>query len=148
MLVPWKYANAPSNTDEYTFTPGAATSGLIRAVNGVGPRLEKPAMMSAFAVMNSCGFVPSTVAVPDGLIEFPSLLPSIAAGIVGNSSPSCAIAVGSPATLFTISTPTAPAAWAFRTFVENVQTPRSINAILPVRAVEIAEQPFAGLVTV
>src|SRR5215210_5146284 len=131
------------------FTPGAVTSGLIRYVNGVGPRLEKPAMMSAFAVRNSCGDVPSTVTVPLGLIALPSTLPSMAAGIVGWSAvPSVPMAVGSPATLLTTRTPTAPAACAFRIFTEKKQTPRSIRAILPVRSVVIAPQPFAGEVVV
>jgi hypothetical protein len=76
-------------------------------------------------------------------------LPSIAAGIVGWSAvPSDPIAVGSPATLLTTRTPTAPAVCAFLIFVENVQTPRSISAILPLTAFVIAVQPFAGVVVV
>ena len=56
------------------------------------------------------------------------------AGMVGWAAvPSCPIAVASPATLFTTTTPTAPAVCALRIFVENVQAPREINAILPVR---------------
>src|SRR5262249_18753302 len=53
MLVPWKNAKhggEPQDelvTEESTFTPGAVASGLIWNVKGVGPRLEKPAMMSA-----------------------------------------------------------------------------------------------------
>src|SRR2546427_12365893 len=43
-------------------------------------------------------------------------------------------------------TPTAPRFCASWIFVPNVQTPRSINAILPVRSSEIAGQPFAGVV--
>ena len=49
--VPWKNAYegayVPSalieKTLESTLTPGAVTSGLIRNVYGVGPRLENPA---------------------------------------------------------------------------------------------------------
>src|SRR5512134_707854 len=41
----------------------------------------------------------------------------------------------SPATLLATSTATAPAFCALRIFVEKVQTPREINAILPVKTV-------------
>src|SRR6266540_3271749 len=55
-------------------------------------------------------------------------------GTVGRLAvPSCAIAVGSPATLFTTRTATAPAFWALRIFVENVHVPREMSAIFPVR---------------
>src|SRR6266478_7456603 len=46
--------------------------------------------------------------------------------------PSVPIAVGSPATLLTTSTATAPASCALRILVENVQVPREMSAIFPV----------------
>src|SRR2546428_9970281 len=56
-------ANVPSgliaNTLDSTFTPGAVTSGLMRNVYGVGPRLENPARQSAFALTISLITVPS-----------------------------------------------------------------------------------------
>src|SRR5207237_7814104 len=45
--------------------------------------------------------------------------------------PSVPIAVGSPATLLTTSTATAPAFCALRILVENVQVPREMSAIFP-----------------
>src|SRR5215210_571817 len=131
------------------FTPGAITSGFTRYVNGVGPRLEKPAMIFPLFVRISVGFAPSTVTVPSGFIAAPSTSETIAAGIVGwLSRPSLPIALGSPGELFTTSTPTAPAASAFRIFTLKKQVPRSISAIFPVRFVEIAVQPLAGVVVV
>jgi hypothetical protein len=104
-------------------------------------------MMSTFGVMISSGLVPSTVTVPVAGMPAPSAFPTMAAGIVGfGFVPLWAIAVGSPATLFTIRAPIAPAAWALRTFVVKSQVPRSMTAILPETAVVIAVQPFAGLV--
>src|SRR5688500_16164103 len=103
MLVPWKKAqvSAPtvsserSKVEERTLTPGAVMSGLMRWLNGLGPRDEKPAMMSAFVVTNSAFTVPFTVVVPDGLIAAPALFASMTAGIVGNGSvPSCPMAAG------------------------------------------------------
>src|SRR5215213_185761 len=47
--------------------------------------------------------------------------------------PSWAIAVGSPATLLTTTTATAPAACALLIFMENVQAPRERTAIIPAR---------------
>src|SRR5712691_671282 len=56
----------------------------------------------------------------------------MAAGIVGSGVvPSLAIELGSPATLLTTSTPTAPAFCALRILVVKVHTPRSITTILP-----------------
>ena len=64
----------------------------------------------------------------------------------GSASPSDAIAVGSPATLLTTSTAAAPASCAFRIFSENVQTPREISAISPVR-LPAAERGAGGAQT-
>src|SRR2546428_12149310 len=47
--------------------------------------------------------------------------------------PSCPIATGVPGALLTIRTATAPASCALRIFVEKVQEPREINAIIPGR---------------
>src|SRR5882724_2630324 len=43
------------------------------------------------------------------------------------------MAIGSPATLFTITTAIAPASCAARIFVEKLHVPREINAIFPAR---------------
>src|SRR2546428_12951837 len=96
MLVPWNNAKSylmslkppgpNSNTDEYTLTPGAQTSGLIAVVNFAGPCDEKPARMSALPVMNSVGVDPSIVAVPEGLIALPSPLLSMTAGMSGKAN--------------------------------------------------------------
>jgi hypothetical protein len=91
MLVPWKNAKHGGEaqeelvTEESTLTPGAVASGLIWNVKGVGPRLEKPAMMSALgpSVKNSCGDVPSTDAVPEAPIAAPFTFDTITAGMVG-----------------------------------------------------------------
>src|SRR5712691_1581403 len=107
MLVPWNIAKPLPGTDDKTFTPGAHTSGLISS-RLAGPRLERPAR------------------------------PTITPEIVGwFGVPSFPIAVGSPATLFTTTTPTAPALCAFRIFVENVQAPRSSTTMLPAKGVPV-----------
>ena len=67
-----------------------------------------------------------------------SLSPTITPEIVGwFAVPSCPIAIGSPATLFTTTTPAAPALCAFRIFVENVQVPRSSTTMLPAKGVPV-----------
>src|SRR6266487_5676951 len=114
MLVPWKKAKHGGEAHEvisillYTLTPGATTSGLTSLITlfliMAGPLLEKPARMSALgpSVKNSCGVVPSidTVWVEAAAIARPLGLETMTAGIVGwFGVPSCAIAVGSPATL-------------------------------------------------
>src|SRR6266851_542993 len=45
--------------------------------------------------------------------------------------------LGSPATLFTTTAPTAPALCALRIFVENVQVPRSSTTMLPAKGVPV-----------
>ncbi len=47
--------------------------------------------------------------------------------------PSVAIAVGSPATLFTTTTATAPASCALRILIEKVQVPLDSTAMFPLR---------------
>ncbi len=103
MLVPWKKAKQGGaehpklGIDEYTFTPGAATSGLILSWgcpmptpgpwSGGGPLDEKEARMSAPdpSLKNSCGVVPSTVTVFGAMpaMAAPFVLDTITAGIVG-----------------------------------------------------------------
>src|SRR6267143_6096060 len=103
------------------------------------------------SLKNSCGFVPFTVTVLPvaAAIALPLVMETITAGMVGTGVvPSWAMAIGSPAWLLITMTPIAPAFWAFRTLVVNVQAPLRIRAILPVRLVLIAVQPFVGLVVV
>ena len=135
MLVPENSANFPPRIDENTFTPGAVTSGLMSS-RFAGPRLEKPARMLPFVVTISLSTLPSALAVVAAAaaarIAPRSEIASMTAGIVGWSAvPSLPIAIGSPATLFTTSTPAAPAFCALRIFVENVHVPRSITTIWP-----------------
>src|SRR5438128_7649826 len=116
--------------------PGLEMSG--------GPLDENRARMSAPAPSeyNSFTVVPSTVTVPDVPIKLPLVNETIAAGMVGCAGvPSCPIAVGSPSWLLITKTPVAPAVWAFLIFVENVQVPRWIKAILPEKLSVIGLQP-------
>src|ERR687897_2340855 len=160
--VPWKNAqqegvfctHLSAGCELRTFTPGATTSGLTRNWTSVGPMLEKPAMMLSFAVRKYSSPAWIVVRVPSGFAASarPSSSPTMYAGIVGwFGRPSEAIAVGSPATLLTTSTATAPAFCAFRIFTEKVQTPREIRAISPVRlpagsAVQAVLSPVAVFV--
>src|SRR6266508_1197689 len=136
-----------ANTLESTFTPGAVTSGLMRNVYGVGPRLENPARKSAFEVTTSEIVVPSTVIwAPSCAFRIaPSVMETIAAGIVGKWTPSAPIETGWPNTLFTMIAPIAPASSAFWIFVPNVQIPRLMTAILPSTSFVIAAHPSAGV---
>src|SRR5216684_769169 len=139
MLVPWNISNPPCRTDEYTFTPGAQTSGLISS-RLAGPRLEKPARKFWLFVRTSRSVAPFAVAFcpASARIAARSARPTITPEIVGwFAVPSCAIAVGSPATLFTTTAPTAPALCALRIFVENVQVPRSSTTMLPAKGVPV-----------
>ncbi len=64
--------------------------------------------------------------------------------VIDASSP---IDWGGPGRLLTRMTPVAPAFCAFKVFVLNVQTPRSIKAMWPVNApAGNAEQPLCGVV--
>src|SRR3989449_11768212 len=139
MLVPWNMAKPLPGTDEKTFTPGAQTSGLISS-RLAGPRLEKPARKFWLFVRTSMSVAPFAVAFcpASARIAARSPSPTITPEIVGwFSVPSCPIAVGSPATLFTTTAPTAPALCAFRIFVENVQVPRSSTTMLPAKALPV-----------
>src|SRR6266511_5947659 len=114
-----------------TLTPTDVRSGLTARSTFVGPWLLKPARISAFGVMNSLKDASAdAVVAPEARSAAPSTMPIMTAGRLSPPSPSLAMAVGSPATLFTTSTPTAPAA-ALRTFVLKVQTPRLMIASLP-----------------
>src|SRR6266436_487424 len=68
--------------------------------------------------------------LPTSVVRFER--PTMYAATVGwLGVPSVPIAVGSPATLLTISTATAPASCALRILVEKVQVPREMSAIFP-----------------
>src|SRR6266478_8294743 len=68
--------------------------------------------------------------LPTSVVRFER--PTMYAATVGwLGVPSVPIAVGSPATLLTISTATAPAFCALRILVEKVQVPREMSAIFP-----------------
>src|SRR6266568_3838938 len=122
MLVPWNIAKPLPGTDDKTFTPGAQTSGLISS-RLAGPRLEKPARKFWLFVSTSTTVAPFTVA----------FCPESARIAVR----SCPIAVGSPATLLTTTTPAAPALCALRILVENVQVPWSSTTMLPAKGVPV-----------
>src|SRR5712691_6262332 len=62
--VPWKNAQHGAGIELSTLTPGATTSGLTRKSTSVGPRPEKPAMMSEFAVWKYCFVAPIVVDAP------------------------------------------------------------------------------------
>src|SRR5438132_3309563 len=114
-----------------TFTPTDVKSGLTAKSTFVGPWLLKPARMSLLGVMNSWNVATAeAVVAPDARNAAPSFRPIMTAGRLSPPRPSMAMAVGSPATLLMINTPTAPAAIAFRTFVLNVHVPRSMIASL------------------
>src|SRR5437016_626328 len=99
--------------------------------------------MSAFEVTNS-EYEPTTVMLvaPDARNAAPSDLPIMTAGILSSKPAERAIAVGSPATLLTTSTPTAPAAFALATFWLNTQLPRLMTATLPAAATSTDTQPL------
>jgi hypothetical protein len=81
------------------------------------------------------------------LMLVPSLCPIIKVGIVMVPSVPLMFGGGLPGTLFTMTTPIAPAFWAFLTFNTKLHVPpvgpRSIRAIFPLTAAEFvnAEQP-------
>src|SRR6266536_598691 len=115
-----------------TLTPTEVRSGLTAKSTAVGPWLLKPARMSLLGVRNSWNAkVALAVVAPDERRSAPSFRPIMTAGRSSPPSPSLAMAVGSPATLLIISTPTAPAAIALRTLVLKVHVPRSMIASLP-----------------
>src|SRR5437867_3553517 len=124
-----------------TFTPTEVRSGLMARSTAVGPWLLKPAKISAFVVTKSWRtLVALAVVAPELRRSAPSLRPIITAGKSSPPRPSLAIAIGSPATLFTTTTPTAPAAVALRTFVLNVQFPRLTIVSFPDAELETLAQ--------
>src|SRR6266581_5899215 len=134
------HGSAVHGTELKTLTPTEVRSGLMARSTLVGPWLLKPARMSAFGVMNSLkAATAEAVVAPEARRAAPSAVPIITAGRSSPPRPSLAIAVGSPATLLTTSTASAPAAMALRTFVLNVHVPRLTIASLP-------EAPAATLV--
>src|SRR5215469_7761541 len=110
----------------------------------VGPWLLNPAKISLLAgVMNSWNEATAdAVIAPDARRAAPSFRPIMTAGILSSNPLVRAIAVGSPATLLIMSTPTAPAAFAFATFWLKVHAPRSIIASLPDVPVATPVHPF------
>src|SRR6266700_3996261 len=142
--VPWKNAQPepspgqpaglPTHVIELrTFTPTDVTSGLTAKSTFVGPWPLKPARMSLLAsVMNSWNVADAEAS--GGLAALraaPSFLLIITAGRSSSKPAVRAIAIGSPAILFTITTPIAPAALALATFLLNVHVPRLMIATLP-----------------
>src|SRR5438132_5334687 len=129
---PGQPAGLPTHVIELsTFTPTEVTSGLTAKSIAVGPWLLKPARISWLGVTNSWNV--ATADASGGLAArsaAPSFLPSMTAGRLSPPPPSLAMAVRSPATLFSTTTPMAPAALALRTFVLNVQPPRLTTTTL------------------
>src|SRR5205814_5996246 len=101
-----------------TFTPTEERSGLTARLTKVGPWPLKPARMSLFSgVMNSWNVASAdAVVAPDARNAVPSFRPIMTAGRSSSKPAVRAIAIGSPATLLTISTAMAPAFLAFATF--------------------------------
>src|SRR6266550_3949145 len=130
---PGQVSGLPTHVIELrTFTPTEVRSGLTARSTFVGPWLLKPARMSLFVVMNSWNVASAdAVVAPDARSAAPSFRPIMTAGRSSSKPAVLPIAVGSPATLLMMTTPTAPAALAFATFWLKVQAPRSMTASLP-----------------
>src|SRR5207249_6934417 len=120
---PGQVSDLPTHVIELrTLTPTEVRSGLTARSTKVGPWLLKPARMSLFAgVMNSWNVASAdAVVAPDVRNAVPSFRPIITAGRSSSKPAVRAMAMGSPATLLTMSAPTAPACLAFATFWLNV----------------------------
>src|SRR6266576_1414934 len=130
---PGQVSGLPTQVIELrTFTPTEVRSGLTARSTIVGPWLLKPAKMSLFVVMNSWNTATADAVVsPDARSAAPSFRPIMTAGRSSSKPAVLPIAVGSPATLLMMTTPTAPAALAFATFWLNTHVPRSMMASLP-----------------
>ena len=124
---------------EVMLDPGAAMSGFSRSGEPKmrrGPRELKLATVSApgrsdtlsVAILAFIVFASAYVTMTDGIV-------------IVASTP--AMPPNAPAAEFAMSTPMAPAFWAFFTFTANPHVPRSIIAMFPATAAEfvIAEQP-------
>src|SRR5437016_3733476 len=140
---PGQVAGLPTQVIELrTLTPTDVRSGLTSKLTAVGPWLLKPARMSLLGVMNSWNVASAdAVVAPDARNAVPSFRPIMTAGRSSLKPAVRAMAIGSPATLLTMSTPTAPACLAFATFWLNVHPPRLIIASLPAASAETVEQP-------
>src|SRR6266550_1926692 len=125
---PGQVSGLPTHVIELrTLTPTDVRSGLTAKSTPVGPWLLKPAKMSLLGVMNSWNVASAeAVVAPDARSAAPSFMPIMTAGRLSSKPAVLPIAVGSPATLLTTTTPTAPAALAFATFWLKVQVPRSM----------------------
>src|SRR5215470_3938008 len=87
--------------------------------------------MSALVVtISASASTTDAVVAPDARRAAPSFRPIMTAAKLSSNPLVRAIAIGSPATLLIMSTPTAPAALAFATFWLKVHTPRLIIASL------------------
>src|SRR5438874_3711578 len=130
---PGQVSDLPTHVIELrTLTPTEVRSGLTARSTFVGPWLLKPARMSLLAVMNSWNVASANAVVaPDARSAAPSFRPIMTAGILSSKPAVRAMAMGSPATLLTMSTAIAPAALAFATFWLNVQFPRLMIARSP-----------------
>src|SRR5438046_7290448 len=115
---PGQVSGLPTHVIELrTLTPTEVRSGLTAKSTAVGPWLLKPARMSLLGVMNSSNVASAEAVVsPDARSAAPSFMPIMTAGRLSSNAAGLPIAVGSPATLLTTTTPTAPAALAFATF--------------------------------
>src|SRR6266567_1249462 len=141
---PGQLSDLPTHVIELrTLTPTEVRSGLTARSTKVGPWLLKPARMSLFAgVMNSWNTAAAdAVVAPDVRNAVPSFRPIMTAGRSSSKPAVRAIAIGSPATLLTMSTAMAPACLAFATFWLNVHPPRSMIASLPAASAETLAQP-------
>src|SRR4029450_4097438 len=130
---PGQVSGLPTHVNELrTLTPTEVRSGLTAKSTAVGPWPLEPARMSLFGVMNSSNVASAeAVVAPDARSAAPSFLPIMTAGRSSSKPAVLAIAMGSPATLLMMTTPTAPAALAFATFWLKVHVPRSMIASFP-----------------
>src|SRR5438270_11343031 len=130
---PGQVAGLPTQVIELrTLTPTEVRSGLTAKSTLVGPWLLKPARMSLLGVMNSWNVASAdAVVAPDARNAAPSFRPIMTAGMLSSKPAVRAMAVGSPATLLTMSTAIAAAALAFATFWLNVQFPPLMIARSP-----------------
>src|SRR5205807_8924135 len=130
---PGQVSDLPTHVIELrTLTPTEVRAGLTARSTFVGPWLLKPARMSLLAVMNSWNVASAdAVVAPEARSAAPSFWPIMTAGRSSSKPAVRAIAMGSPATLLTMSTAIAPAVLAFATFWLNVQFPRLMIASSP-----------------
>src|SRR5262245_13060356 len=127
-----------------TLTATEVRSGLTAKSTAVGPWPLEPYAISLFSgVMNSWNVATADAVVnPDARSAAPSFLLIMTAGRSSSKPSVLAIAMGSPATLLMMRTPTAPAALAFATFWLKVHDPRSMIASSPTTLGSTLVQPL------